>query len=80
VCFLYAAAMLAFFAASRWLALAAFALHVGLTLDVYASKQPLFPGASAGDYTAFTAIALMALAITCALLWKLSSMSNGNPP
>jgi hypothetical protein len=83
VCFLFAAAMLAFYAASRWLALAALALHVSLTLDVYARDMPLAAGASAADYRAFGALAVVALAITCALLWKLSAMSeesSGYPP
>ncbi len=78
VCFLFSAAMLAFFAASPWLALAALALHVGLTLDVYARAVPLADGASIADYRAFGALALMALAITCGLLWKLSAMSDEN--
>jgi len=78
MCFLYVAAMLAFAAVSRWLAVAAFALHAVLTIDTYGNQAPLFRGAQAGDYFAFNALAVVAIAITCALLWKLSSSSNGN--
>jgi hypothetical protein len=71
VCFLFAAAMLAFHAASRWLALAALVLHALLTFDIYARAAPLVAGATAADFRAFNALAVVALAACCAALWKL---------
>jgi hypothetical protein len=71
VCFLFSAAMLAFYAASRWVAIAALALHTLLTLDVYARSAALANGATAADYRALNAVAVVALAFTCAGLWKL---------
>jgi hypothetical protein len=76
VCFLFASAMLAFYAASRWLAIAAMALHAALTLDVYGRAKPLAAGASLADYHGFLAIAGVALVVTCALLWKLPNLPD----
>ena len=71
VCFLFSAAMLAFYAASRWLAIAAFALHILLTLDLYARATELVEGATRADYRAFNALAVVAVALACAGLWAL---------
>lgn len=79
VCFLFAGAMLAFFAASRWLAIAALALHLLLTYQVYARGAPLAAGASAADYRAFAGLAVVALALTGFGCWKLSAMRNPEP-
>jgi hypothetical protein len=76
VCFLFAAAMLAFYAASRWLALAALVLHTLLTLDVYVRSVPLAEGATAADYRAFIALAVVAFATTCVALWKLCAAES----
>jgi len=77
VCFLFCAAMLAFYAASRWLAVAALALHILLTLDVYVRATPLAEGATRADYRAFNALAVLAVALACAALWKLAGMRPG---
>jgi len=74
VCFLFSAAMLAFHAASRWLAVAAFALHILLTLDVYARATGLAEGATLADYHAFNALAVVGAALACAGLWKLAGI------
>jgi hypothetical protein len=78
VCFLFSAAMLAFYAASRWLAIAAFALHILLTLDVYARATGLAEGATRADYHAFNALAVVGAALACAGLWKLSAGNSAD--
>jgi len=80
VCFLFSAAMLAFYAASRWLAIAAFALHILLTLDVYARSTGLVEGATRADYRAFNALAVVAVALACAALWKLAGTKQESSP
>jgi len=75
-CFLFASAMLAFYAASRWLAIAAVALHAALTLDVYGRAKPLAAGVSVADYRELVALALVALVVTCVLTWKLSAVPD----
>jgi len=77
VCFLFSAAMLAFYAASRWLAIAALGLHAMLAYEVYARGAPLAEGASAADYRAFDGLAVAALALTCFGLWKLCATTGG---
>jgi hypothetical protein len=76
VCFLFASAMLAFYAASRWLAMAAVALHAALTLDVYGRAKPLAAGVSVADYRELVALALVALVVTCVSTWKLSAVPD----
>ena len=73
LCLFFAAAMLALYAVSPWLALVGLGLHLATTLEVYGRSPRLAAGASLADYRAFSAIALAALVATCALLWKTSS-------
>jgi hypothetical protein len=90
VCFLFAAAVLALYAASPWLAVVGVGLHAMLTYQAYTRGAPLAEGANAADYRAFDALAVVALAITCYGLWKLcayrapdnsaSMASSGWPP
>ena len=75
-CLLFAAAMLALYGASPWLALVGLGLHLALTLEVYGRGKPLAAGASLADSRAFWILALFALGATCALLWKTSSMND----
>ena len=71
VCFLFAAAMLAFFAASPWLAAVALGLNAMLTFQVYARGAPLaIGGVTPADYRAFYGVAAIAFAISCVALWK----------
>ncbi|HET9579388.1 MAG TPA: hypothetical protein VFP44_16270 [Usitatibacter sp.] len=80
VCFLFAACMLAFFALSRWLAIAAAAFHSLMVLPVYARVVKPIWGTSLADCSSFVVVAFLALALSMAALWKLAGVTETIPP